>query len=100
MNLRILEEAEAEIRQAMLWYEDRQPGLGQDFHDNIANAIRSIDEDPVRHPLYEGKTTAREYRRTLVERFPYVVIFEVREAETIIVAVAHGRQRAGYWRNR
>jgi hypothetical protein len=33
-------------------------------------------------------------------RFPYAVFFYMLRGEPIVVAVAHGRRRQGYWRKR
>jgi hypothetical protein len=36
-----------------------------------------------------------------VKRFPYVVIFTIRNAETVrVLAFAHTRRRPGYWKKR
>lgn len=100
MPIRILAEAEAEIREAILFYEKRQDGLGADLHERIDVAIRAIAETPGRFPEYEGKRVAREFRRVLIDRFPYMVIYELRTDETLIVAVAHTSREPGYWDSR
>jgi hypothetical protein len=63
MNLRILAEAEAESRAAMLYYEDRCEGLGADFHQALNGTMQRIAEQPLRFPVYEGKALSREFRR-------------------------------------
>ena len=100
MRPRALEDAEAELLAAMLYYEDRQDGLGQDFYARVTAIVASIGKDPLRHPIYEGKRLKRRFRRAAVERFPYNVIYEVREDETLIVAVAHSSREPGYWERR
>ena len=40
----------------------------------------------------------REYRRLVLERFPYIIVFTYDEVEVRIVAFAHGRRKPGYWR--
>jgi hypothetical protein len=96
----LLKEAQDELLEASLYYEDRQHGLGADFHERVAETISAIGEDPLRFPLYEGKQLHRQYRRARVSRFPYVVVFQVRENETLIVAIAHTSREPGYWENR
>jgi len=39
-------------------------------------------------------------RRVVLSRFPYIVVFRETVTEIEIVAVAHGRRRPGYWRER
>ena len=49
---------------------------------------------------YSYSTVFDEYRRYLMARFPYGVVYRI-EGETVLVfAVAHLRRRPGYWRNR
>lgn len=39
-------------------------------------------------------------RRVVVNRFPYVVIYELVDLEIRILAIAHSRRREDYWRDR
>ena len=100
MRPRVLEEAEAEILSAMVFYEDHQEGLGRDYFERVSETIESIAHDPRRYPVYEGKRLSRVYRRAAVDRFPYIVVFQIRTDETLIVAVAHSSQQPGYWEGR
>ena len=100
MTLRILEEAERELREASLYYENRQQGLGTRFLERVQRTLLEIGGDPQRFPAYEGKRVARRFRRARGPRFPYVVVFYSRDDEVVIVAVAHTSRRPGYWRNR
>ena len=38
-------EADEELQAAALWYEDRQPGLGDDFVDEFERTLRRILAD-------------------------------------------------------
>ena len=100
MRPRVLAEAEAELLSAMLFYEDRREGLGQDFYDRVSDAVMAIGREPLRFPVYEGKSSSRIFRRAPVERFPYIVVYQVRDDETLIVAVAHSSREPGYWEDR
>jgi toxin ParE1/3/4 len=100
MPIRILAEAEAEIREAILHYEERQRGLGADLYERIETGIRSLAETPGRFPIYDGKRLVREFRRVLMDRFPYLIIYEERTEETLIVAFAHTSREPGYWDSR
>ena len=59
-----------------------------------------IGRDPLRYPVYEGKPSSRIFRRARVERFPYIVVYQVRHDETLVVAVAHSTREPGYWTDR
>ena len=43
-------EARDELREAAYWYDDREPGLGDDFYDAIDEAIARVHDD-LRHPF-------------------------------------------------
>jgi len=66
----------------------------------VDETILAIANDPLRFPIYEGKRLSRPFRRALVPRFPYIVVFEAREEEIVIVAVAHASRDPGYWEHR
>lgn len=100
MRPRLLAAAEAELLAAMLYYEDCRDGLGQDFYERVADTMATIAQDPLRHPTYEGKRSIRTFRRAAVKRFPYIIVYEVREDETLVVAVAHSSRQPGYWERR
>ena len=100
MNARFLAEVEAEIRDAAQYYEDNRPGVADRFLDAILVAQRDIEDNPTRFPLLAGIRAPREIRRRLIEGFPYAMIYEVRATELLILAVAHGRRRPGYWKRR
>jgi len=97
---RILQEAEAELLEAIYWYDDREEGLGVDFFQQALKTIHTIGKEPQRFPFYEGTTLQRKLRRALVDRFPYVVIFEIRKSEILIVAIVHTSRRPGFWQTR
>lgn len=65
------------------------------FLDELDHAIERIGEHSEQFPLHEFGT-----RRLTLRRFPYLVIFRETGAGVEIIAVAHGRRRPGYWRDR
>jgi hypothetical protein len=58
-------EALDEMREAVAFYEDCQPGLGRSFLD----AVEAASAEIVKHPLMWRKIKGR-FRRYLVHRFP------------------------------
>jgi len=94
--VRVLAPARAEIHAAMRSYESRRKGLGLDFVAMIDEALQRIGRLPEAAPAWR---TDRSYRRLVVRRFPFVVVFEISDVVTV-VAVAHQRRRPGYWLDR
>jgi hypothetical protein len=72
---------------AAQWYENQYAGLGGQFLDQLLDTITLIE----RHPRRFGKArqrSSRELRRAMLSRFPYAVVYEVRERECLIIAIA------------
>ena len=93
----LLPAAEAEVVEAMDWYEHRSAGLGLEFVAALQSAFQTVGESPERCPVW---MVNRRYRRVILRRFPYALYFHVREARPEIVAEAHCSRRPGYWLSR
>ena len=76
-------------------YRDESPGLGSAFIDATRRAAARLVEYP-----YLGAVLRGEFRRQLVRRFPYALIYRVESDRIYIIAVMHLRRRPGYWRAR
>lgn len=88
------DEAEAAVR----WYNERVPGLGDDFRRELFAGIERIREQPRAWPL---SAYDRRARRFLLARFPYALVYVAGPDDIVtIVAVAHAKRRPGYWRRR
>ena len=88
-------EAAAELEAAVEYYEQCSPGLGVDFRKEVEVAAQKIQAAPLRWLAYSKNT-----RRFLIQRFSYLVIFFEFADKILIVAVAHGKRRPGYWHGR
>lgn len=62
--------AEEDISEAALWYENQQPGLGNDFLKEVRTAIESAVKTPL---VYRRLRRRPDVRRVLTDRFPYRV---------------------------
>ena len=101
MRLEFHPEARAELRSAALWYDERRPGLGDDFIAEIAAALERVGDAPESCPIWPG-TYAEDLvvRKATVQRFPYVIAFEEHERHVLVLAVAHAKRRPLYWLTR
>ncbi len=88
-------EAEQELEAAALWYEDRQRGLGDDFLDEFERTLRRIVAEPLRWRVIRG-----ENRQLNFHRFPYAIVYGIRDGTLFIKAVMHLHRRPFYWRKR
>ena len=76
--------AEEDTEDAYNWYEDQQTGLGGLFLEELAAFYKKIELNP---EIF-GNATKR-YKQAILNRFPYVVIYEITKTELHIYAVFH-----------
>jgi plasmid stabilization system protein ParE len=87
--------AEADIAEAVAWYEARSPGLGTEFVRAVDACLGLVE----RFPEAQAEVY-RHARRALLRRFPYAVFYVV-HAETIdVIACLHVRRDPRRWRSR
>jgi toxin ParE1/3/4 len=88
-------EAEADLEEAALWYEDRSAGLGVRLVSRVHEALARIGENPDLYPeVHAG------IRRAPVRRFPYGVFYRRREDRVEVVGVFHDRRNPSAWKRR
>jgi len=99
MTLRVvlLPEAAEEMLEAAEWYEARCPGLGAEFVGAVESAMAATASTPLAAAAWPGSA---RYRRRAMERFPYLLVYEIRPDAIEFVAIAHGSRRPGYWLTR
>lgn len=100
MKLDVHPEADEEIQAAVRYYEVQRSGLGGDFLAELRTHLERIADDPLTLPKLETAPKRLEIRRILIQRFKYVVVFEVFDNEVLVLAVAHGSRRPNYWLKR
>jgi len=82
------------------WYEERNPGLGQELLDAARTCFQRIRAQPSLGGPVPGVPAETGARRLLLGRFPYAVIYIELGDELRVLAFAHLRRRPGHWRNR
>jgi len=94
-SLIIRPEAEDDLREAYSWYEDKRTGLGYDFLLQVDAGLNFIQRNPTIHPIeYKGT------RKHLIKRFPYKIIYLIKNDRIIILGVIHGRRSPGLIKKR
>ena len=95
MNVRFLEAARSDLREAIRYYNKQQPGLGRELRDEDYATIERITRLPE-----AWRALSENTRRCRVHRFPYGVIYQIRSDEILIVAIAHLHREPGSWVDR
>jgi len=95
MRVRFHPEAEREAVEHEAWYRERNEVAAQGFLLELNSAITSVGEFPDRWPEQR-----RGERRYVFPRYPFTLLYRVRDDHVFITAVAHQSRRPGYWRHR
>jgi plasmid stabilization system protein ParE len=88
-------EAKLEIKEAAEFYEGCKDGLGQSFLRELESAISDLAQNP-----FAWRRISGSFRRRLLQRFPFGVIYSVEDDEIFIAAVMHLKRKPGYWKKR
>lgn len=101
MRLELHPEARVELRSAALWYDERRPGLGDEFIAEVSAILARIGDAPESYPPWPRQRAAGPViRKATIQRFPYVIAFEKHEHHVLVLAVAHAKRRPLYWLTR
>jgi plasmid stabilization system protein ParE len=89
------EEAALEFEAAVDWYLEHSETVAIRFLSEVGDAIDLIAHSPRRWASGPWGT-----RTFLLRRFPFAVVYRELSDRIQILAVAHGRRRPGYWKQR
>jgi len=84
-----------EVKSSYDWYQRQADGLGEDYLSELESAYQAICELPETWPKFE-----KGFRRFLLSKFPFSVIYRANEKTVFVVAVMHNSRRPGYWSER
>ena len=87
-------EAEADIQDAFLWYEQQRNGLGNDFLLCVEEALSMIGRTPEMYPRVH-----KNVYRSLIRRFPYGVFYIIEEDRIVILAIFHAKRNPKKWKD-
>lgn len=98
MQVELHPEAEEELDGAASWYDDQRPGLGDELVAEVASTLTKVAASPEAFSAWPGAASdAGPIRRARVDRFPYLVAFELRPGRVRVLALAHAKRRPLYW---
>ena len=89
-----------ELQDAHDWYEQESPGAGGEFLAEVLRLLHDVADWPGLGRPVAVPRASREFRRASLRRFPYGVVYVVRDDLLVVMAVPHNRRRPGYWYDR
>ncbi len=93
MNLEISEAALSETQSSIIYYNNCQKGLGNEFLTEVDAGLMSIELNPKLSICIKG-----QYRIYLIKRFPFGVIYKINKNIIYVVAIMHLRKGPNYWK--
>lgn len=101
MRVELHPDAHAEMRDAALWYDERQNGLGSEFVSETMRILTQLSESPsLFSPWPAMSKRVPVIRRAVIQRFPYLIAFEEHPERIVVLAFAHSKRRPMYWLDR
>ena len=91
----LLEEAAEEVIKTARFYKEIDEKLANDLLEKFFETITYISKNP-----FTNQVIRNNFRKSNLKRFPYKVIYRLKENEIIIVAFAHHKQKPHYWKKR
>jgi hypothetical protein len=83
-DLVIKQEAYDDLQAAYDYYEEQKAGLGDDFLEKVKERINYLKT----YPLHFTKVE-KDFRQTLIDKFPYLIIYELSRREVTVYAFFH-----------
>src|SRR5207302_8271519 len=77
-------EAESDLSNTYLWYEEIRPGLGTEFLRSVDASLLAAQRYPFSFPRVH-----KQIRRALLRRFPYELFYFVHKRTIIVLACFH-----------
>jgi plasmid stabilization system protein ParE len=84
-SLRLRPELVEDVHQAFIWYEVAATGLGHDLLRSYSAAVAAAQRPPLIYRKVYG-----DFRRVLLQRFPYVLYFRLEREAVVIFLLIHG----------
>lgn len=95
MKSRFHEAADAELTEAIQYYDAKALGLGDRLLAEVKTAARQVEQYPEIAQVIDLGVRAK-----VLTSFPYSLVYVVDPSEIFIVAVGHHSRRPAYWAGR
>ncbi|RCJ18366.1 plasmid stabilization system protein [Nostoc sp. ATCC 43529] len=89
-------EARKDLDAAIAYYEAQKVGLGLDLLSEVEKAVMRIQQNPNLGTPYK----IQGIRRYTIQSFPYLIFYTELEEVIWVIAIAHGKHKPNYWKQR
>ncbi len=81
-----------EVQEAHDWYEAQRSGLGDVVLFEFERVLEVLEQHPLRFPVLHAAV-----RRALTRRFPYAILFRIRDEQVVVLSVLHHARDPARW---
>ncbi len=83
----IREEAHIDTTEAYIYYEERSPGLGERFLQELIKRYEDISNHPEHYGFIDDRKIIRDIK---LRHFPYLVVYEFNDNKVIVYSIFNG----------
>ncbi|HAV63136.1 MAG TPA: plasmid stabilization protein [Verrucomicrobiales bacterium] len=80
------------MRETVRYYGRISPRLPGLLREELDSAVGRIRRNPLGFPLVEG-----DWRKCRLKRFPYGLIYRIKDDVVQVIAFTHHKRQPGYW---
>lgn len=95
MRVEFLQPAEDELVEAIAYYNLQSEGLGLELAVELKRTLGRVLEYPFAWMLVSSRT-----RRCRLNRFPYAVLYQIRDDVILVVAIQNLHKHPDSWKTR
>ena len=92
-QLVVTKAARQDLQESYDWYDTKLAGLGDDFIIAVEDAIATIIEHPESYAIFVD-----DYRKVNTRRFPFKVIYSLKDDSITIWSVFHHSRDIAKWK--
>ena len=89
-------EAEDDLLEAYVWYEQQRAGLGEELLESLDKARQAIIQNP---EIYRIRYKKR-VRAFVVDRFPYLILYVLEKKDANVISVFNTSRNPKTWKAR
>ncbi len=86
-QLIIRQEAHLDTNEAYTYYEEKSPGLGERFLQELVQRYHQIKEHPEYYSFIDEQKIIRDVK---LRHFPYLIVYEIEDDKVIVYSVFNG----------
>lgn len=95
MNIILIPPSDKELEEAIGYYNDQMPGLGEQFYGAFLLTVDYISVAP-----NAWRKVGNNTRRINIKRFPYLILYVLDGNDILITCIAHQHRNPIYYSNR